>query len=81
MSDATAAEAQALAAADPLAALRARFAHPQAASGSPATYLCGHSLGLQPLSTRALIAEELDDWARLAVQGHEQARRPWVPYH
>ena len=25
--------------------------------------------------------QELDDWARLAVLGHEAATRPWIPYH
>ena len=50
-----------------------------ARSGEPLTYLCGHSLGLMPLAARDLIGEELDDWARLAVEGHEHARRPWIP--
>lgn len=68
-------------AADPLAAFRARFALPRDAQGEPLTYLCGHSLGLEPLSARILVKEELDDWASLAVEGHEQARRPWIPYH
>jgi kynureninase len=34
-----------------------------------------------PLAARTLVTEELDDWAALAVQGHEHARRPWIPYH
>jgi len=34
-----------------------------------------------PLAARQLITEELDDWSRLAVLGHEHARRPWIPYH
>jgi len=38
-------------------------------------------LGLLPLAARELVLEELDEWARLGVQGHEHARRPWVPYH
>jgi kynureninase len=75
------AAAQALDAADPLRELRARFALPRDAHGAPLTYLCGHSLGLLPLAARAIVAEELDDWARLGVEGHEHARRPWVPYH
>jgi kynureninase len=68
-------------AADPLRAFRARFALPRAADGAPLTYLCGHSLGLMPLTARALVLEELDDWAQLGVGGHEHARRPWIPYH
>jgi kynureninase len=68
-------------AADPLRAFRTRFALPHAAGGEPLTYLCGHSLGLMPLAARERVLEELDDWANLGVQGHEQARRPWIPYH
>jgi kynureninase len=68
-------------AADPLQRWRERFALPRDARGAPLNYLCGHSLGLLPLEARTLVGEELDDWARLGVLGHEQARRPWVPYH
>jgi len=66
---------------DPLRAFRARFALPRDARGEPLTYLCGHSLGLMPLTAREFMSEELDDWARLGVEGHEHARRPWIPYH
>jgi kynureninase len=67
--------------ADPLYSFRDRFAMPRGAGGSPLVYLCGHSLGLMPLAARGLVLEELDDWAQLAVLGHEHARRPWIPYH
>ena len=66
---------------DPLQRLRGRFALPLAADGRPAIYLCGHSLGLMPLAARAELAAAVDDWARLAVLGHEGARRPWITYH
>jgi kynureninase len=75
------AAARQLDARDPLAAFRARFALPTGASGEPLVYLCGHSLGLQPLAARELVNEELEEWARLAVEAHEHGRRPWVPYH
>jgi len=78
---ATLAEARARDAADPLRGFRDRFALPRDARGEPLTYLCGHSLGLQPLAARTVVNEELDEWSRLAVQGHEEARRPWIPYH
>jgi kynureninase len=68
-------------AADPLRGLRERFALPVDARGAPLVYLCGHSLGLQPLAAREIVIEELDEWAQRAVEGHEHARRPWVPYH
>jgi kynureninase len=44
-------------------------------------YLCGNSLGLQPKSTAAAVQQELEDWQRLGVEGHEHARNPWMPYH
>ena len=78
---ATREEAQARDAADPLARFRARFALLLGADGEPLIYLCGHSLGLLPLGARRLVGEELDDWAQLGVNGHEHARRPWIPYH
>ena len=68
-------------AADPLRDFRARFALPRDESGAQVIYLSGHSLGLAPLAARELLSQELDEWSRLAVQGHEHGRRPWVPYH
>lgn len=67
--------------ADPLRSFRDRFALPRDTHGAPLVYLCGHSLGLMPLAARAALIQELDDWARLGVLGHEHARRPWIPYH
>jgi kynureninase len=66
---------------DPLAAFAGEFLHPQDAGGRRLVYLCGHSLGLQAKSTREYIAQELRDWERLAVLGHDAAKRPWVGYH
>jgi kynureninase len=66
---------------DPLRELRARFALPRDARGAELIYLAGHSLGLPPLAARTVLNEELDDWAKLGVLGHEAARRPWIPYH
>ena len=65
---------------DPLAGFRRQFALPPAADGNPALYLCGHSLGLMPLATPALVQQELEDWARLGVRGHHEARRDWIGY-
>src|SRR5580698_3651657 len=77
----TLAYARARDAADPLARYREQFARPVSAAGEPLVYLCGHSLGLQPLAARQRLNEELDDWATLGVRGHESARRAWIPYH
>lgn len=66
---------------DPLREWRASFLIPRRPDGSEAIYLCGNSLGLQPTTTRALLNEELDDWANLAVEAHFKGRRPWYSYH
>ena len=65
---------------DPLRSFRNKF-HIPVIKGKPAIYLTGNSLGLQPKSTRKFIEAELEDWARLGVEGHVHARRPWVEYH
>ncbi len=44
-------------------------------------YLAGNSLGLQPRKARSYVEHELEDWARLGVDGHLEARHPWLPYH
>ena len=67
--------------ADPLRGFRSRFAMPKDAQGHELLYFAGHSLGAMPLAVRDVLNEELDDWARLGVFGHEEARRPWIPYH
>lgn len=67
--------------ADPLRPLREKFHLPAGDDGAPLIYFCGNSLGLQPKHAARLVEEELEDWQRLAVQGHLQARRPWLPYH
>ena len=66
---------------DPLRDFRDRFHMPITSSGSPAIYLTGNSLGLQPRSAREYVEQELDDWARLGVGGHHAARNAWLPYH
>ena len=45
------------------------------------TYLCGHSLGLQPKNTSSFVNQELEDWRNLGVLGHFDAKNPWYPYH
>jgi len=67
--------------ADTLASFRSRFHLPPGRTRPTAIYLAGNSLGLQPTTVRALVDEELDDWARHGVAGHLDSRRPWLPYH
>jgi len=66
---------------DPLRSCREQFILPRRPDGTPLVYLCGHSLGLQPAATRGLVAQELDDWARLGVDGHFRGATPWYSYH
>lgn len=66
---------------DSLAEFRKQFAFPKAPNGDDALYFAGNSLGLQPLNARKYIEEELDDWAKFGVEGHFEARHPWLPYH
>jgi kynureninase len=60
---------------------RDRFHIPKRRDGTDVVYLAGNSLGLQPKSARAYIEQELEDWAKHGVEGHFNARNPWMPYH
>src|ERR1017187_8361784 len=66
---------------DPLRKFRDDFHIPKTKSGSDALYFAGNSLGLQPKKAKQYIEEELEDWAKLGVEGHLEARHPWLPYH
>src|SRR5690242_16430566 len=66
--------------ADPLRGLRDEFLIPPHDDGEQ-IYFVGNSLGLQPRGVRQALLDELDDWARLGVEGHLHARHPWLPYH
>lgn len=65
---------------DKLASFRNQFHHPKI-NGKRAIYLCGNSLGLQPVTAQEYIKQELTDWATLGVEGHLHAQRPWLYYH
>lgn len=65
---------------DALRSFRNRFHLPRV-NGKTALYFTGNSLGLQPKTTGKLVEEELEDWAKLGVEGHVHARRPWLYYH
>lgn len=65
---------------DELKDFRKRFLIPKH-NNKDVLYFCGNSLGLQPAKARNYIDEELEDWAKLGVEGHFQARHPWFPYH
>ena len=77
----TAEFALAMDAADPIRGFRDRFHMPLTEDGTEGIYFTGNSLGLQPITARGYIEQELDDWARLGVEGHVHAKTPWLPYH
>ena len=66
---------------DPLRSFRERFNIPVGTDGTPLIYFVGNSLGLMPKATRQIVEQELDDWARLGVDGHFDAATPWYSYH
>lgn len=68
-------------AADTLASFRDRFHFPLDPNGESVLYFTGNSLGLQPKTVRDYVNQELDDWAKFAVEGHFHARHPWLSYH
>lgn len=66
---------------DELKKYRQQFHLPTDKDGKELIYFCGNSLGLQPKSTKTYINQELDDWAKFGVEGHTDAKNPWLPYH
>jgi kynureninase len=65
---------------DLLKHFREKFFIPQH-NGKDCIYLTGNSLGLQPKTVKEYVGQELDDWAKLGVEGHFHAKNPWMPYH
>jgi len=66
---------------DPLRDFREQFYLPLGRDGKPLIYFAGNSLGLMPRSARAIVEEELDNWAKLGVDAHHAAGTPWYSYH
>lgn len=65
---------------DSLKNFREKFFIPQH-NGKDGIYFTGNSLGLQAKITTEYVQQELADWAKLGVEGHFQAKNPWMPYH
>ena len=66
---------------DPLRGFRESFYLPLGKDGKPLIYFAGNSLGLMPESAREVVDQELDDWAKLGVDAHLDAKTPWYTYH
>jgi len=65
---------------DPLKDFREQFYIPQH-DGQDAIYLCGNSLGLQPVSAEKQLTQKLSEWKDLGVEGWFNGNDPWLSYH
>lgn len=65
---------------DDLASFREQFHFPQH-NGRETVYFTGNSLGLAPKTAMAALEQEVNDWAKYGVEGHFEAKNPWVSYH
>lgn len=65
---------------DPLSGYKKKFIFP-VVDGKEVIYFTGNSLGLQPKTAKKYVEEVMEDWAKLAVEGHFHADKPWWEYH
>ncbi|CAM3348431.1 Kynureninase [Flavobacterium longum] len=65
---------------DSLSSYRDEFFFPEV-NGRRVIYFTGNSLGLQSRRAKQYVDEVMDDWAKLAVEGHFYADKPWWDYH
>ncbi len=66
--------------ADKLAKYKDEFIFPEV-NGRRVIYFTGNSLGLQPKRAKQYVDDVMNDWARMAVEGHFYADKPWWDYH
>src|SRR5438876_7344661 len=66
---------------DPLRHFRQKFHLPLGKDDRPLIYFAGNSLGLMPKAARAIVEEEMDNWAKLGVDAHHATGTPWYSYH
>jgi len=65
---------------DALASFRNEFHIPNI-HGKESIYLTGNSLGLLPKTARSYVEQEFLDWQNFGVEGHTEAKNPWLYYH
>jgi kynureninase len=61
--------------------MRHDFLIPRGPDGRELLYLCGNSLGLQPLRAAACVQDVLQGWAGRGVDGHFAGPHAWLTYH
>jgi len=66
---------------DPVRGFREKFHLPLGKDSKPLIYFAGNSLGLMPKSAREIVDQELNDWEKLGVDAHLEAKTPWYTYH
>src|ERR1700726_5233459 len=66
---------------DSFRSFRDKFYLPLGKDGKPLIYFAGNSLGLMPKSARQVVDQELEDWGKLGVDAHLEAKTPWYTYH
>lgn len=66
---------------DPLRSYRDEYYIPKHTDGQDTVYLTGNSLGLQSKRIEKALNQELSDWKAFGVEGHFEAKHPWMPYH
>ena len=65
---------------DELSLFREKFHFPQH-NNEDCVYFTGNSLGLAPKTAMKALEQEVNDWAKYGVEGHFEAKNPWVNYH
>ncbi|HZY40207.1 MAG TPA: kynureninase [Mucilaginibacter sp.] len=65
---------------DPLREFQSKFLIPKH-NGRDAIYLCGNSLGLQPVEAQQYINDQFDTWKNLAIEGFFKGSEPWLGFH
>src|ERR1700736_4650247 len=66
---------------DRLSRFREKVHLPLGKDGKPLIYFAGNSLVLMPKAARQIVDQELNDWARLGVDAHLDAKPPSYSYH
>ena len=65
---------------DPLKDFAKQFLVPQH-NGKDVIYLCGNSLGLQPVTAQKYVNDIFANWQDLAIEGFFEGDDPWIGYH
>jgi len=65
---------------DPLKDFKSKFLTPNH-HGKDAIYLCGNSLGLQPVTAQLEVNKILTGWQEQAIEGFFNGDEPWLGFH